>query len=89
MSNGDQLAGAAQQFPVSNLIYPVTALAGAEAKFTLPRGREQQATPVETPAAEHTPHLQALDGTQSVLGVDADLVLGLAHKSQVTAEWDD
>lgn len=39
------------------------ALAGAEAELTLPRGGEQQAALVETPATEHSPHLQALDGS--------------------------
>ena len=58
-----------------------------EAKLTLPRGCEQQAAPVEAPAAENASYLKALDGTKSLLCVDADLVLGPAHKSQVTAEF--
>jgi hypothetical protein len=85
--NADKLVRAAQHLPVSNLIYPVTALASTEAKLTLPRGCEQQAAPVEAPAAKHPSHLEALDGTESVLGVDADLVLGPAHKPQVTGEF--
>ena len=85
--NADKLVGAAQQLSVNDFIYPVTALASAEAKLTLPRGCKQQAAPVEAPAAEHASHLQALDGAKSVLGVDADLVLGPAHRPQVTADF--
>ena len=84
--NADKLVGAAQQLSVNNVIYPVMALASPEAKLTLPRGCEQQAAPVEAPAADHASHLQALDGTKSVLGVDANLVLGPAHRPQVTAD---
>jgi len=82
--NADKLVRAAQQLSVSDFIYPVMALAGAEAKLTLPRGCEQQAAAVEAPAAEHAAHLQALDGDKSVLGVGAYLVLGLAHGPQVS-----
>jgi hypothetical protein len=85
--NADKLVGAAQQLSVNNFIYPVMALASTEAKLTLPRSCEQQAAAVKAPAAEHASHLQALDGTKSVLDVDADLVLGPAHRPQATAHF--
>jgi hypothetical protein len=62
----------------------VAALAGAEAELTFPCRREQQAALVETPAAEHPPHLEAVDSAERILGVDADLILGLAHNPQIT-----
>ena len=55
--NADKLVGAAQQLSVNDFIYPVMVLASAEAKLALPCGCEQQTTPVEAPAAEHSSHL--------------------------------
>ena len=55
--NADKLVGTPEQFSVDNFIDPVTALASTEAKLTLPRGGEQQAAPVEAPAAEYASHL--------------------------------
>jgi hypothetical protein len=33
----------------------------------------------KSPAAERAPHFQTLDGTKRILGIDANLVFGLAH----------
>ena len=60
-------------------------LAGTEAELALPRGCEEQAALVEAPAAEHAPHFQTLDGTECVLGVDANLVFDLAHYHRLQA----
>jgi hypothetical protein len=81
--SADKLVRAAEQLSVNSLIDPVTALACAEAELALPRGREQQAALVEAPAAEHAPHLQALDSTKGILSVDANLVFGLAHSGRL------
>jgi hypothetical protein len=40
---------------------------------------------VEAPAAEHASHFQTLDGTKSVLGVDANLVFSPAHNGRLPA----
>jgi hypothetical protein len=61
----------------------MAALARAEAQLTLPRGREEQAVPVEAPAAEYASHFQPVDGRQRILSVDADLVLSLAHSGRL------
>jgi hypothetical protein len=61
----------------------VTALAGAEAELALPRGREEQTSLIEAPAAEHTAHLQSVDGSERILGVDANLVFDLAHHDRL------
>jgi hypothetical protein len=84
----DKLVRPAEQFPVNGLVHPAAALAGAEAELALPRGREQQAAPVETPAAEHAPHFQSLDGTKRILGIDADLVFGLPHNGRLRRRAD-
>src|ERR1700729_196388 len=79
----DQLVRVAKQVPVDDLVDPAAALAGAEAQLALPRRGEQQAVPVEAPAAEDAPGLQPVDGRERVLGVDADLVLDLAHSRRL------
>jgi len=66
----DQLVRATQQVPVDRLVDPATALAGAEAELAVPRRREEQASTVEAPAAEHPAHFQAVDGSERILGVD-------------------
>jgi hypothetical protein len=83
--SADKLVRAAKQLPVNDFVYPVTALASSEAELALPRGGEEQATPIEAPAAEHAPHFQAVDGAKCVLGVDANLVFGLAHNGRLPA----
>jgi hypothetical protein len=82
-SGDDQLIRAAQHFAVNNLVDPVAALAGAEAELTLPRRCEEQAVPVEAPAAEYASDFQPVDGRQRILSVDADLVLNLAHTGRL------
>jgi hypothetical protein len=82
----DQLVRVAQHFPVNNLVDPMAALARAEAQLTLPRRCEEQAVPVEAPAAEYASHFQPVDGRERILSVDADLVLNLAHSGRL-APW--
>jgi len=82
----DQLVRAPQHFLVNNLVDPMGALARAEAELTLPRGCEEEAVPVEAPAAEYASRFQPVDGRKRILGVDADLVLNLAHGGRL-APW--
>lgn len=81
--SADKLVRVAQQLPVNGFVYPVTALAGAEAELPFPCACEEQAAPVEAPAAEHAPHVQALDGPKGVLSVDTNLVFDLAHNGRL------
>ena len=81
-----QLVRPGQHLPVNNLVDPMAALARPEAQLTLPRGCEEEAAPVEAPAAEYASHFQPVDGRKRILSVDADLVLNLAHSGRL-APW--
>src|ERR1700747_683714 len=54
----DQFVRAFQHLSVNNLVDPMASLGRAEAQLTVPRGCEEQAVPVEAPAAEYASHFQ-------------------------------
>jgi hypothetical protein len=85
----DQVVRAVQHLPVNNLVDPMAALARAKAQLTLPRGCEEEAVPVEAPAAEYASHFQPVHGRKRILGVDADLVLNLAHSGRLAPSSED
>lgn len=82
----DKFVRAFQHLAVNNLVDPMASLARAEAQLTVPRCCEEEAVAVEAPAAEYASHFQPVDGRERILGVNADLVLNLAHSGRL-APW--
>jgi hypothetical protein len=76
---GDQFLGPVQEVPGDGLVVPAAVSPEAEPEFAVERRGEEQATPVETPAAEDAADLQAVEGAERVLDVDADFVLLVPH----------